>query len=386
MLALSSFVLATTLLPCPAARAGHWSLTATGSLTATANGQPVTSPTWSAPSGASTNGLSLSSYEVAAAGYGYPQYHTVGTGAVQISISATVTGTWVPDNGNDPAPPSVTLQETSGAYYKALSGNGTASDGLSNPTDAVVSPYDTNYDASGSSSSTVAHYVKKSGSSWTESFTITASANASNPIGFAKAVAGFSGLTVTIHAQPYGWHDEGHFDANGNQFSGPLIDNTAGTMTFLYTFRSTSGNIADLKGIKVYEYVDYSGNPGSFGTDSTGPYYRPSSPPIGKTANGGIFELDQPHYGYIDPTVPYPRDSTGHTMSYTGDQHSPFPTMKPYSILTITAPQKYEFDDPATNEKGTVLYDPGNIVDAVKLNPNVFYISKSGYSVTSALP
>ena len=196
------------LLSAPGARAGHWSLAASGSCTGTTNGQPATSPPWGPPQGPFTNSISFSSYSVGAGGYGYPQYHTVGTGSVQINITATVTGSWVADGTSDEtAPPSVVLQETSGAYYKASygsgSGSGTASDGLSNPTDAVVSPYDTSYDASGSSSSVAAHYVKKSGSSWTESFTITASANASNPDGFAKAEVGFSGLTVSTHAQPY---------------------------------------------------------------------------------------------------------------------------------------------------------------------------------------
>ena len=306
-----------------------------------------------------------------------------------------ITATWVPDPNlpSDPAPPTVETIETAGAGRSGTNGDGTAatgsvSNGLDPASTTVTSVVTPSTDASGKTLVPPVHLMKWSGGSFsfTRTFSVSASASNGSAGGTCSAGVALNVYRIQIHAQPYGWHDEGHFDANGNQSSGPLIDNTAGTMTFLYTFRSTSGNIADLKGIKVYEYIDYSGNPGTFGTDNTGPYYRPTSPPIGKTATGGTFELDQPHYGYIDPTVSYPRDSTGHTMSYTGDGHLPFPTMKSYSILTITAPQKYEFDDPATNDKGTVLYDPGNIVDAVKLNPNVFYISKSGYSVTSALP
>ena len=70
---------------------------------------------------------------------------------------------------------------------------------------------------------------------------------------------------------------------------------------------------------------------------------------------------------------------------YAIDSISPFSTGPSLSAQTWTAAQKYEFDDPATGEIGTVLYDAGNITDAVQLNPNQFYVSKSGYPATKPL-
>jgi len=346
-LALSSLVLAAMLLPSPA-RAGHWSLTATGSLTM--NGQPV--PSWGPPQGASTNSIGFSSYSVGAGGYGYPQYHTVGTGSVQISITATVTGSWVADGTSDEtAPPSVVLQETSGAYYKASygsgSGSGTASDGLSNPTDAVVSPYDTSYDASGSSSSVAAHYVKKSGSSWTESFTITASANASNPDGFAKAEVGFSGLTVSTHAQPYNMR----LTPNPDGTPAVSIDNVNGRLLFHYSISSTDGNTADMTSITAYETLDWgSSNPGLYPSG----YYAPPSPPIAPYSDGA-------RYAYHTPqTIAFPALLKGYVLDEFDPPATGFvsPYPAPSTIWSVT--QNYLFDDSATHETGIKIPGPDN--------------------------
>ena len=371
------------------ARAAHWQFHTTGADTLTENGTVHNNPPWQPPSD-SPNGISVSETYIGGA---TPQAPTTAT----VNLSLHIVGTWTADASDPspvPPPPSVVINETSkasagGTNQAGQTFPGTADDGCGDSTGSTVNtPPGGRYTVVQAQGGviTIDRTLNATMTSQPNPDTNSGPPNYTFTPGVSSGGAAVGAYTMSIHAQPYGWHDEGHFDTSGNQLSGPKIDNTAGTMTFLYTFMSTSGNIANLANIRVYEYVDYSGNAGSFGTDNTGPYYRPSSPPIGKTASGNIFELDQPHYGYVNPTVPYPRDSTGHTMSYAGDGHSPFPVMKPYSTLTITAPQKYEFDDPATGEKGTVLYSPGSIVDAVKLNPNVFYISKSGYNVKSPLP
>ncbi|WP_293915428.1 hypothetical protein [Deinococcus sp.] len=123
-----------------------------------------------------------------------------------------------------------------------------------------------------------------------------------------------------MYTQPYGWCDAGWNDQNGVHHTGPHIDNTIGELAFSYGWKFTNGSLADLGGIKIYEFLDYSGNPGT-----------------------------------------------------------------PLSALTWNISQKYEFDDPQTGEVGTVLYNPGNVVDAIRLNPNQFTVTKSTYTATKPL-
>ncbi len=116
----------------------------------------------------------------------------------------------------------------------------------------------------------------------------------------------------------------------------------------------------------MYEYVSYSG-PGTFNSDKT--TFYPGTP-----VQSGYSIPNGRAGSPIDPTTLYARDV-----------HSPFTTTSPLVAATWTAAQKYEFDDPATGGVGVILYDAGNITDAVQLNPNQFYISKSGYSATKPL-
>ena len=62
---------------------------------------------------------------------------------------------------------------------------------------------------------------------------------------------------------------------------------------------------------------------------------------------------------------------------YARDAHSPFPVSSTDAI-TFTVPQKYKFDDPATNDVGTLLYDCGNIVEGNFLNPFRWDITELG--------
>jgi hypothetical protein len=189
------------------------------------------------------------------------------------------------------------------------------------------------------------------------------------PVGVSgtAAVSGSLTYSISVHAQPYGGYDVGWSEPNGTHHAGPVIDNTKGTLTFEYGWKSTDGNLASLKGITIYEYLSHSG-PGTFSTDNK--TFYPVSPPV--TSGYNIF-IGKAGTAF-DASKLYAVDST-----------SPFSTGSSLSAQTWTAAQQYEFDDPMTGEVGTSLYDAGNIIDAVQLNPNQFYISKSSYSAIKPL-
>lgn len=218
-------------------------------------------------------------------------------------------------------------------------------------------------------------------------FNRSLSASADSDFTFNDSFPDIEGASVSynmsIHAQPYGWYDAGYNPSltlsSPDTTPGGYADYSNYRLVFRYKWRSTDGSLADLSGIDIYEHVDYTGNPGTFGTDSSGPYYRPTSPPIAPDPTIG--DGKQP-YELGNPEVSHDTPTTGATW----DVHSVWPTQTPYSALPVTASQKYEFDDPATGEKGTVLYDAGNIQEGVSLNPNIFYIKKSGAHVEEPLP
>ena len=221
-----------------------------------------------------------------------------------------------------------------------------------------------------------------------DAHTLTASATPTYPKynpWYWRASAGVGPYTATIHPQPYGWYDAGCNSSvalnDPDIAPGGYANFSAYTLTFRYKWHSTSGNLTDLKPIKIYEDVDYSGNPGTFGADSTGPYYRPTSPPIAPDPRYGTqpFELGNPEISFDDSTIGATFD--GHSCWPT----QPGPNLPNYSALPVTAPQKYEYDDPATGQFGKLLFDPGSIQEGVSLNPTVFYIKKSGAHVEKPL-
>lgn len=329
------------------------------------NGQ---STPFTAPADA-MNGISIGSYASGHAGDGASPGQSQSCGA-SISLSVKITATW---QGSDPVPPSVEIIETGQATASATipanydTKQVTSNDGLegSDATGVAKTP---------ANAVPPTHLTRESGSTWsiTRSFSATASSSVNVPASAPQtgyscgSDASLDSYTVKIHAQPYGWYDVGWTDTNGTHHAGPLIDNTKGTLTFEYGWRSTDGNLADLQGISMYEYLSYSG-PGTFSADNKTFYPGPPTTSGYSVFNGKAGSL-------IDPT-----------HLYAVDNQSPFPTTSSLTAVTWTAAQKYEFDDPVTGEVGTVLYSPGNIIDAVQLNPNQFYVSKSGYSATKPL-
>ena len=334
-----------------------------------------------------------------------------GSSGIGCSISVTVhvqgKFTWVPATGQtaatDPPPISIMVVESSSANSSAnvaagpAGDNGTfacaAADGLS---DTEVDTFP-NADSKTATSTSPANrgisligehfklYTVTSGVVTLDAHTMTASATTTYPKNlqwYYGASTSVGPYTATIHAQPYGWRDAG-YDNSGtakDNSTGPFIDNTNATMVFRYRFRSTTGNVADLKTIDIYENVDYTGNPGTFGTDNTGSYYRPGPPiaPDPKVGDGTQpYEVGNPEVSHV-PTANV-------LAGYTFDIHSALPTKAPYVALTITAPQKYLYDDNATGQYKVLLFDVGNIVEGVRLNPLQFYFDKSGHEAVEPL-
>lgn len=186
------------------------------------------------------------------------------TATYNVSGTITNTYTWVPATGmtmtTDPPPDHIWLFQSGSA---AVSGNGSLSvnDGLSDATTTTVGSGSTPTIESTESPAS-SHLSKVSTSSGTATLSDSVSASGSDtelstsPGVLVSAIVGYS---TSIHAQPYGW-TQAYGIADG-----PVLK-------FLYTWKSTSGNLADLVDpIKVHEIVTYGG---------TGLVFLPPSPPF----------------------------------------------------------------------------------------------------------
>jgi hypothetical protein len=366
------------------ARAGTWTFTCTGSgsLTYVPFGPTPCRPIyWTLP-GPQSGRFDLGS---TFGGDAYSDYY--GSTSAKATITLQVAATWSPAAGQtaatDPPPPSVWLCESGRTEWSIETylnpSAGKCSDGLG-AEDAETNTSGIADSSKAAVTSPPAYWTNASvvnGVATLPQRTLSAAVNivpAGHGNYFSVHIDNYS---VTIHPQPYGWYDAG-WSANGTDpdtTPGPHSAN--GSLGFRYKWRSTDGVLADLNGISIYEYVDYSGNPGRFTNYPSGPnYYYPTNPPIGDVAiQGG---------GTIGFHVQNPEISTApSTSGFTYDIHSAWPTKAPLSKFTCVAPQQYKFDDPATAQVGIVLYAPGSITDAVQLNPNQFYVGKgTGSAIT----
>jgi hypothetical protein len=153
---------------------------------------------------------------------------------------------------------------------------------------------------------------------------------------------------------------------------------TGGTLNFEYTWDSSTGNLADLRGCKLGEYVLYRADELSS-----------ASPPFPWITSQ-----------YRNPTESYPRDgpdgSFPDSHATPSDPATPTVTnpngfVKPYSTKSITATQWYRFTCPCYNGGNFVnLLGPLEIVRSVDTNSDGtwhFVITKSGVSARiDALP
>jgi len=343
MLALSSLVFTAMLLSSPAAYASHWkvSVTDSGGSQTTAvitgipgfdPGQNVTTP-WTPPAdGNNSTSFNLGSDVLLTAGDA--------SGSCSATVNAKITFIWVADPAGDPAPTQVWIVETAAATAYAIGTGATsqASDGLPGDTYVKDPP---GYHLDGGSMVTPSglpgggRLTKLTVSNGSVSFNHALSASSSSGESQSDAVDdqdnAYLSYTLTIHPQPYNFH----------QTLGQ--DNGDGTISFQYAWLSTSGGrITDLTSCYLHERVTYPGG---------NPYYPPLP-----------FVVAPP--GTPNPTVAPGALKNGILMTSTatnGDTHSPWPLSTNYSdftSLTVSAAQRYEFDDIATGDTNLLVPGP----------------------------
>ncbi len=371
MFALSSLVLATTLLSTPTARAGTWQFTCTGSGTNTLTfGYPGTAPriTHWTPPGPQTGRFDLGSTLGDSSDYSVSDTAT---------LTVTVTATWQSDPNlpSDPAPPKVWLCESAQANWSE-GHSGSAADGLSDPYQAQVPG------PGGASSSDTApaaipptHWTLKTVSGGTVTLptrTLTAEADfsptTSRPYGD-FCTAQIASYSVTVHPQPYNYRRTPFSDITPPT----SVNATAGALQFHYSWSSTDGNIANLTTISVHENVD-----------------APPSPSV-KDSNGNpSFAPDYPPFNWLVPfhsdpvSVPGTDGRLTDFHSFGDDPNNLNPNVyfhKNYKADSFNLTQTYKFHDSATMQPGDEQIIPGNagpftITDAVVLDSS----SPSGYS------
>ncbi len=373
-ISVSSLVLAMLATSFSPACAGSWIFHVDGSCTAI-GGDGKSGPAWTAPSD-SINGTSIggSSYVYGVGG------NTGLTASVNASLNATVTATWTHSTGqtdaNDPAPTSVIIAETSSA--SAIQGLVGYPDTLGTADDSVGDPQDATGLATGPT-----HYVTKavSGGSFTiklalvgkASMASTASSTVSLPYppgyihypGVAHASAGVGPVSLSIHAQPYNWQKTSQ------------TNNQDGTISFTYNWLSTTGNKADLTSCYSHERVNY---PGSTGPGS---YFPPS-----------CFSLS---VGLDNPTVQPPSDTSSMANGTGYDIHHTWAVSPFYIYTTVTATQRYEFNDSVTGETNVLVPGPDSTASIVRTVTNTgtpspsfinwyYSVSKQGLTAWLQLP
>ena len=291
--------------------------------------------------------------------------------------------TWVHGTGqtdaNDPAPTSVMLIESSSASWTAqvynsqavyAAGTGQADDGIKD-SEVDHSAYGAEQGGISTSANNAStsvppphwtSYAVSNGVLTLPQRTLIAEASVTSPAGggatdFACSVGTY---TIQIHPQPYSWHQTNE------------VDNQNGTLSFTYGWLSTTGDITNLTTCFEHERVTYPGG-------------SPYAPPL---------PFDQ-SINYVNPTVLPGTGSNGIEMNETDtnlDTQQVFATTKPYSAVTITATQRYEYDDTATHQQNVLVPGPDSTASitrqiySVGTPPNWFYsVTKNGSTAKKAL-
>jgi len=345
MLALFSLVLATMLLSTPAARAGQWVFTCTGSGTNTLNHN------WGAPQVTNWTPPGPQNRQFGISKFGGGNDYSISDVA---TISVTVTATWQPDPNlpSDPAPPSVWLCESASAEWTYES-SGSADDGFG---DAAVphsdgSPGGISFTATSNSGPLVPqpppHWKKYPVSGGTVTLpTRTLKAESdftptqSMPYGD-NCYAFVDGYNVTVHATPY----------NFQKVVGGGNIGFDGTLSFTYDWLSTTGNKNDLIDCFWHEYVTY---PGPVGTADFPNKYYPQNPPFDFSPGGNYL---------ANPFVSPGTQRSGGPMTGTNqavDTQNVPPLVNPslYTYGTFTATQVYLYDDVAAETSDVQIPGP----------------------------
>ena len=321
-------LMASLLLAAPDAQAGTWSLTISGSVSATATGKKA--KTWTAPTTPATNSATIPSLSNGqGTGVG-------GTSNAAASLSATITGTWVPDPTlpSDPAPASVIVTETSTA-----SASDTSTDANGNATPAVAGTADDGLgqsdpqSTSGSNVGTVSgtKYAVNPGGGSSGSFTVT--------------IAPSSGASAT--AGPNGTNPNGtSFVGTGTCTAsvGPItVSTTTPTVAITGTYNPAKGDYRVLTGQQITGTLS-----GTIGTVTSYTWTQPSATCF-KTYNEkatsnqliplGPTDLSGPAAGSttVAPLAFY--DSTAENLTVTCIVNLTAPDGKTNLGLTVNSPQ-----------------------------------------------
>lgn len=357
-----------------ASQAGHWNFSASGSTASTTvknHGVSQTTPSWSPPAD-STNTITIGLPGASAV-------DTTGTPFCECGGTATIkiTATWVADPSlpSDPAPDDVWLIEQSNVSWAAGTSIGFVPPTFSGScTDALGDP-DVEHAKDGSSSNGTApaptppdppvgwkkYHVDSSSGTPTitieHSLSVHASATSSTP-GSCRVSCNLGSYSISIHATPYNFHHT------------TVTDSGNGELVFKYTWSSTSGNTGDLGSCYWHERVTYDGD--------FNPYYPPAP-------------FNVPN-GIQNPTV-----SLDFAMSSVGleDTQHVVSTSPPYSAVSFTASQRYEYDDHGTGETNLLIPGPtsdttASIVRSVTKRPPMtptwwYSITKQGVTAWLAL-
>lgn len=193
-----------------------------------------------------------------------------------------------------------------------------------------------------------------SGNSFTITRTLLAKVTAASNVPCTASASSTLSYSVSIHAQPYNFHQ-----------SGAGTDNGDGTLSWDYVWGSTTGDLTNLgSGCTVYEYVSYDGNPAPPGTYFSGPPsgYAPPHPPVGP---GTKSDPEGGTYTYVNPTISPSPDVPGGAASagaMNDIQDKPYSFAPPSSCVeaTWTSTQTYKFNDTATGDKSIVVPEPGS--------------------------
>jgi hypothetical protein len=338
------------------ALAGSWQFSSTGSGTLTptpaSDLSPANTPvTWTPPP------PQMNSYSTGSFG---GVVESVGPAAsISVTLSVTVKATWIPATGinstTDPPPPSVWVCESSKTDWgDSPSNTGTCSDGLG--------PEYTPGNGSGVADSSTAPKSLPP-AYWTQMTvsggvitlpTRTMTASSSFPE-YLSAAAGahVDSYSVTIHAQPYNFHITSD-SANSN-----------GTLSFMYDWSSTDGNVANLTSCYWHQYVTYPGaNP-----------YIPPLPFYLTDANGNPGQLNNPTEG-VDSNM---------ATTIAGDTQLTWGAKAPYANKSVVAQQQWQFDDIATGQTNVLI--PGadsNVTITRKIGSRMGSIAPWWYSVTKS--
>jgi hypothetical protein len=339
-----SLLVLTCLTTSSPAEAGHWSVTPTYSGTRSVTGaflypgiaDPVSgSEAWSADGHTNPNFYAF--------GDSFDPYGDV---TAKSSGSITTTWVWVYDNENDPdhetkdAPPSsVLLEETGSASWTQINKSDPTGpqDGEHTKTVPTVtmgsiplaSPLNDSNSVNGK------HYIPKtvSGGTFNHTCAINLEANVNNSGFWEGAVSVNFTYDVHIRAQPY------DFRLDMSEEYSPYVDPNTHELVFNYVWKSTTGNLADLSNCFDYEIVDYTGQ-------STPSFTAPAP-----------FSLS---HDIFNPTIKPDANQRLPMSRGTGanDTHGYYASTPPYSAASVTATQKYVYDDADAGIIGVTIPGP----------------------------